>query len=102
MRHRIRFQQLIKGQDAAGGRTETWSDYADAFAEIRPVSGGERWYAHEKHATATHQILTRYIPGLDPKMRIAARDRTFEIVSILNLDERDRALRIIAREEADT
>ena len=100
-RHMATIEQMVKGQDAAGGKTETWQTHAQLWVAIVPLSGRERYYSHERHAEATHQITGRYIAGVEPKMRITARGRTFEIVSALNVGERDKSLIIIATEEVD-
>lgn len=101
LRHLATIENLVKGQDAAGGRMETWVEFTKAWCGIKPLSGKEKYYSAEKHATATHQITMRYISGINPKMRIVARGRVFEIVSVINDNERDRMLQIIAKEEAD-
>jgi len=101
LRHIATIEQLVKGQDAAGGKTESWVVFSKAWCAISPLSGREKYYSQEKHATATHQITIRYLAGVEPKMRIKARGRVFDIVSVINPGERDKMMQIIAEEEAD-
>ena len=35
----VKINKLVKGQDAAGGKTETWHQHAMAWAAINPLRG---------------------------------------------------------------
>lgn len=45
-----------------------------------------------------HEVRMRYVPGLDSSMRITYKGRTFQIKSILNVEENNQFLQIMALE----
>jgi len=100
-RHLGVINALVKSKDAMGGRVRDWQEFCKAWCSITPIRGNERWYSDEKHATSTHQVVMRYRHGINPKMRLFARERTFEIVSVINIGERDKEMILIVEEDVD-
>ena len=98
LRHRVTIQSYTESTDSFGGVTQSWFEYSKAFANIVPLSGTEKYVSKEKHATSTHQITIRYIAGIYPNMRITHQDRVFDIVSVINVGERNKMIQIIAEE----
>jgi len=101
LRHLCTIQMPSQTKDAAGGITKTWTEITKAWCDIRPVTGSEKYMSHQKYATATHEVFTRWIDGINPKMQLVARGRVFEIIAVLNINERDRMMKIIAKEVLD-
>ena len=99
LRHSIIFQQLTVANDTWGHSTETWTDQVNAYAAIWPLRGVERMEGMKLDNELTHKIRIRYRAGLHPKMRIKFGERYFNILSIINPDERDIYLEIMATEE---
>lgn len=56
-------------------------------ASIRQLNGQERFEAQQIQADATHEIKGRYYPELTPKHRLRFGSRTFNIVSVNNVEE---------------
>ena len=98
LRHKIEFMSISEVQDEFGGTTSAEVSLAFAMAEIRPISGGERFMSNQIFAEATSQIKCRYIAGITPKHKIKFGDRTFDIIDAQNKDERNIELFIIAKE----
>jgi SPP1 family predicted phage head-tail adaptor len=103
LRHKITFQQLTVANDTWGHSTETWTDQVTTYAAIWPMRGREQLEAMKLDNEVTHKIRIRYKKNLHPKMRIKYisknSTRYFNILSILNPDERNVYLEIMAREE---
>ena len=99
LRHRATIQSYAKTRDAYGAEVETWSDFADVWASIEPLIGREYMAAKQLTADVSHKIRIRYIEGLSPTMRVVFGTRTFEIVSIINVQERNKELVIMATED---
>jgi SPP1 family predicted phage head-tail adaptor len=102
----IILQQVTKAADADGQWIETWSAWtggqANVWASVKPISGREFWLAKEAQARATHRLNILYQPGINTFMRCLLNDgsgRIFHFESILNLDERNEALEILAVED---
>lgn len=100
MRHRVTIQQQSQAQDSHGQETEVWADVETVWASVRPVSGREFFAASGERSDITHEILLRYEPTLTPRHRIVYDGRIFDVVAVLNSDERDRFLDVKAIEHA--
>lgn len=102
MRHRITFQRFSGALDDYGDPIHTddtqWEDVATVWAAIDPISGREFYEAQQSQSEVSHKIRCRYRAGLTTDMRIKYRDRVFEIVSIINWQERRESLLIMAKE----
>ena len=53
-----------------------------------PLSGAESINALALEAVVTHRIRMRYTQGLQPKFRIVAEGRVFDIISVLEKGRR--------------
>lgn len=98
LRHLLTLQQSTDVQNARGEAIETWTDEADLWGSIRPLTGREGFAANQMFATATHEIKVRYRAGVVPKKRFKHGTRVFDIDAVLNTDERNRELVCIATE----
>ena len=81
-------QQPVEVRNSLGEYTLSWSDWATRYIAILPLSGVESINALAVEATVTHRIRMRYTQGLQPKFRIIAEGRTFEIISVLEKGRR--------------
>lgn len=99
LRNRVTIESYAKSRDGYGAEVETWSRFADVWASVEPLIGREYLAAKQIQAEVTHKIRMRYIEGLAPTMRIVWGTRTFEIVSIINVSERNKEIVIMATED---
>ena len=67
-------------------------------AFITPTTGREYEESQKIRAETTYKISTRYFRGINSTHRILYNNREFEIVSVLDLNERHEELQIIAAE----
>ena len=73
------------------------SEYSVA-AFVAPTTGKEYEESQKIRAETTYKISTRYFRGINSTHRILYNNREFEIVSVLDLNERHEELQIIAAE----
>ena len=99
LRHWVTIRTYTKSRDSYGAEVETWADFADTWASVEPLIGREYMAAKQVSAEVSHKIRMRYIAGLLPTMKIAWGAREFEIVSILNVQERNMEIVIMATED---
>jgi SPP1 family predicted phage head-tail adaptor len=99
LRHWVTIRTYTKSRDAYGAEVETWADFATTWASVEPLIGREYMAAKQISAEVSHKIRMRYIAGLLPTMKIAWGAREFEIVSILNVAERNNEVVIMATED---
>ena len=89
LRHRLALQSESSSTDSYGQVTDTYSTYATVWGSITPLKGLELIHAQQVQSEVTHKCIIRYNSSLDTKDRIVFDSRTFEIISILNADERN-------------
>lgn len=101
LRHRIRIDERVETQQTDGGTTTTWREYSETRARFEVLTGREFLASDEIRGETSHRITMRYLPGLRKSMRIVRLDdeRVFDITSIVNLDERNRTLILLANEK---
>jgi SPP1 family predicted phage head-tail adaptor len=91
-------ERCFSTQKTNGEPVEAWVTYATIRCSIKPLSGRELETARMSWSTVTHKINCSFIRGVVPKMRIVFGSRIFDIASVLNLEEANEELEIIAVE----
>lgn len=101
-RHRVTIQQRSTAQDESGQQSGAWRTLmADLPAEIDTLSVREVVAAQANNIEATHRISVRWLRELDDPVAVGAlrvlfRGRVMDIKSAVNVDERDREIRMLA------
>ena len=95
---RIILQYETKVSDSMGGFTSTWVDAATVWAAIWPTSAAELVQSMQTDMVISHRIRIRFRSVLRPSWRIKFGTRYFNIVSIINPNEKNEYLDIMARE----
>lgn len=98
LRHRVTLEALARAGDSGGGFVETWEEVAELAADIRPADGSETVEADRLAGSLTHQVVLRYRPGVVPAMRFRKGTRLFQILSVIDVDERRRWLKCFCEE----
>jgi SPP1 family predicted phage head-tail adaptor len=93
LRRRLIIEAATRTETDAGGAFETWNEVATIWAELAPQVGDESFRAETIAARVTHRIHIRYRDDLTPAHRFRLGTRIFEIVAIIDVDERRRFLR---------
>ena len=103
LRHIISIQEESPTPDGMGGENLTWaavSGMDSVPAAIWPLRSNERLDMMKLENEVTHKIRIRYRSGITTKNRVLFGPRTFNIVSLINPDERNIMLEILAVEES--
>jgi len=98
LRHRITIQENQPVKDAEGIVQDNWVDIATVWAAIKPLSGRELLAAQAVQSETTGTIEIRYRAGITPSQRAVFGSRIFEILAVLNIEERNRELRLLTKE----
>lgn len=98
LRQRIRLEQVVRLGDGGGGASESWSLVAVLWAAILPLGGGESVNADGLEGRVTHEIWIRYRRAVVPEMRFVRGARVFEILSVIDVEERHRWLKVLCEE----
>lgn len=98
LRHRITLLRQVNEVNDYGASTQTWMMVATVWADVRPLSGREYFSAQQVQSEVTTQIWLRHIEGIKPTMKVKFGKREFEILSVLNTQERDVSLQLMCKE----
>lgn len=98
MRYRVKIESATDTTDAGGGRARVYNTLATVYANIKPIKGTETFRQGKVSSDTTHEVTLRYRSDLSTKYRICYGTRVFSIKSILNIDERDRFLKLECKE----
>ncbi|AMQ19662.1 phage head closure protein [Geobacillus sp. JS12] len=101
-RHRITFQQYDENATNENGfpleDSQRWQDVKTVWAMIKTLQGREYYQAATTQNESTVRFVIRYTTGINPDMRIKYKDRIFDILSVINDDERNVTMTIVAKE----
>jgi SPP1 family predicted phage head-tail adaptor len=100
-KQRITIQDPARLKNSTGEVESVWTEHSSRWAEVRELSGSERYIDPVVMETASHQVKMRYEPGITQDMRILYDGKTLDIRSIIDPDERKRELVLICRETTD-
>lgn len=99
---RITIEDLSLVANDSGGQVETWSTFATVWASLKPKLVKEVNFAQRIEPRVDHEIVIRYRSGLTTKMRVKFGSRYFEIKAIVNEEERNEWIKILATERTGT
>jgi SPP1 family predicted phage head-tail adaptor len=98
LRHRLTLEELQRVGDGGGGFDEEWVTVATLSADLRPIGASEGVESDRLAGRVTHEVALRYRAGVVPAMRFRKGTRIFQIVSVINVDERNRWLKCLCEE----
>lgn len=85
-------------RDAYGGEVKNWQPVATVWAAVEPLSGREFFAASQVNAEVTGRIRIRYMAGVRPTMRAVLGERVFEILAVIDPQERHEELQLMVKE----
>ena len=98
LKHRITFQRLSQSKNEYGELADEWLDIKTVWAEIKPVSGNQFFAAKQINSEISHNVYIRYRTDLKPSMRIKFKERIFEILYLMNVNEGNRLIQLYCKE----
>ena len=98
LKHRVTIQELSIARNDYGEDIESWVNVSIVWASIEPLRGREYWQAKQVVGEITGRITIRYLEGVDEKMRIIYGEKTYNILSVINPEEKNRILQLLVKE----
>jgi len=97
MRQRIALQAktITKSE---GIPQENWTTVATIWAAVEDISGKEYFQAGAMQSEVTTRIKIRYRKGITHSMRVLYGSRVFQILSVIDKDERHRVIELLCKE----
>lgn len=88
----VQIERQATQQDSAGQQKQVWTELAQTWASIRPLSSRQYYAASGERSEVTHEIIMRHGVDIQSRDRIVYGDRVFDVLTPVNVDERDRYL----------
>jgi SPP1 family predicted phage head-tail adaptor len=98
LRHRVTIQEKIVADDELKQQSETWTDIATVWASVEPLSGREYFASKQVNADISVKITMRCRKDITPDMRVVFNEVVYEILSVINPEERNISLILMCRE----
>jgi SPP1 family predicted phage head-tail adaptor len=102
LRHKVAIQKLVAGspdQKASGEPDTTWTTHlASIWASVEPLTGRELFAAQEHHSEVEVRVRVRYREGITAKMRVVFDSRNYDIVAVIDREERHRELELLCKQ----
>lgn len=98
LRHRVRIESPVRASDGVGGAILTWSLFREVWAAIWPRSADEGFAGNRIAGKASHDIWIRKLDGVKPEMRIVSDTRVFNILGVIDVEDRGRFYRCPSEE----
>lgn len=95
---RITIQYEVQTSDGMGSFDVVWTDLVIVWAAVWPVSANEQLQGMQQTMIISHRIRIRYRSDILPSYRIKFGARYFNIVSMINPNERGEWLDVLAKE----
>ena len=99
LRKRITIQKKSVAKNSYGEEVITWVTHCQAWAQIEPLSGREFLEARQIQAEGMVRFTLRYQDGIVPEMRVLFGTRTFNIQSVIHVEERGREIQLMCVEQ---
>lgn len=96
---RITFCRYEEKENALSQAEQTLTEVKTVWASVEPTRGREYQEAQRVRPELTYKVTTRYHKGITPDMVIRFGERYFNIVSIINVRERNAMLEMICTEK---
>lgn len=95
LRHRINFESATWTRQSNGQSTAAWSTLLEKVpAAFEPEKGLEHFEAQGLVVTEPARFRIRYLPDITPALRIAFRDKVWDISAIVDVAGRERELHL--------
>lgn len=106
LRSKVEIERVTNTPDGEGGFTSAWAadPVGGVWAMVRPVGGSERWAADRVTPGNRYRFVVRFrgdgngAPYYSAEDRIAYKGRTYGIESVIDMEDEERYLEIVAIE----
>lgn len=103
LRHRCWIKEPTHTDALGDGDTvATWGTVTVCWGALEPLKGREWIESGMENSEITAKFRMRYFASIDPTMQLYFGSRTFEIVSVIDPDERRKELELMVKELVHT
>ena len=98
MRYKVKVERATNTRDAGGGLSQDFKTVANVYANIEPKGANSVYRQGILQEKVSHEITMRYMNNIDTNSRITYGSRQFAVHGVINIDERDRYLKLLCDE----
>ncbi len=98
LRNRVILQSKTVTRNDYGEETIVWTEKDTLWASIEPLTAREYFQSQQVQSQVTHKITIRYYLGLRTDYRMLWGSRIFNIISMINPEERNREMILLCTE----
>lgn len=98
MRRAVTIRSMTRTNNPMGGYDETPTDVENIPARVEPLEGREMLLAQQTGMQRPHRFTMRYREGMTGAKTLLYDDRTFDIKSVVDPEEKHRELVIMTDE----
>ena len=99
MKHLITIESKTTESSDFDSVPELWETFTKAWFRVKPLRGEEMLQAQQVNEKVTHKLTTRpWISGVTNEMRADLNGRKLNVVSSINVDERNKELELMCVE----
>jgi len=99
LRHRLWLKKPTHANSTAGTVVTTWGTAAVLWGSIEPLKGQEYYDSAAINSEVTSRIVIRYTSDIEPNYILVFETRTFKILSVIDIDEKNREMQLMVKEE---
>lgn len=96
---RVAFYKLVEKQNELLQNEQVLKEMKTVWASVEPTRGREYQEAQRIRPELTYKVTMRYHKGITPDMLLKFKDRYFQIISVINIMEKNEMLEIICIEK---
>lgn len=101
LRRLVTIEQRSTAKDSANQVLEQWTQVAQVYADIQPVTGRETQAANGMVSVVSAQIDIRYRAGVTAAMRVRYGAQIYNVAAVLDLDSRHEITRLLCSSGAN-
>ena len=98
MRHRVEIQSATGTSDGMGGRSRVFNTLDEVWARITEKTGKEQLSRGKIIDAYSHVMVCRHTPSLTTQARVKYGNRLFNVISVVNMDGRERYMEAVLEE----
>lgn len=95
LRHFVTIEMFSWAQNSLGEAIETWTTYAQLWANVEPLTGREIFSAGQIAAEIIAHAFCRFDIGITAKMRLVHEGKRYNIRSVINVGGRNQTLELL-------
>jgi len=103
LRHQVTIKYKETTQNDLGEEVIVWTDLVTVWAGVEPLRGREYMDSRQAQADVDTRIRMRYQEGVTvrPSHRVYFGSRVYEVISVIDPQERNRDLQLMCREHVE-